>query len=225
MARVSVGDVVAQFRAVLGIVDEAAIGAARAQREAEQTQAAYAEVSQGTADRLMRKAVVDSRTAAEKAGKTARLLSEAAEHFTTYVNIIAPGTVPPRSSAPEAIPEGERVVSDAMARRKRATGFLDRAARRADDVKDSVASATKAVEEGTKIALKQIKGDRPPTGGAPSSTTTTSTPQPAPAQSPPAHEAVSALVVTALGAALVGRAGIDYIKKRLNRRNQDGDQK
>ncbi|MEO3926029.1 hypothetical protein ABGB07_19480 [Micromonosporaceae bacterium B7E4] len=225
MANVSVGDVVARFRTVLGIIDEAAVGAARAQKEAEQARAAYTEVSQGTADQLMRKAVADSRTAAEKAGKTARLLSEAAEHFSTYVNIIAPGTVPPRSSAPEAIPEGERVVSDAMARRRRATGFLDRAASRADDIKDGATETAKAVEEGTKIALKQIKGDRPPTGSAPSSTATTAPSKPTPAHSPPAHEAVAALVVTALGAALVGRAGIDYIKKRLNRRKQDGDQK
>ncbi|GAB3972354.1 hypothetical protein V1634_07580 [Plantactinospora veratri] len=225
MTDVSVASVVAQFRAILGIIDEAAVGAARAQEEAEQSRAAYAEVSQGTADRLMRKAVEDSRTAAEKAGKTARLLSEAAEHFTTYVNIIAPGTVPPRSSAPEAMPEGERVVSDAMARRRRASGFLDRTASRADDVKDTVAEITKAVEEGTKVALKQIKGDRPPTGGTPSSTATTSAPQHAAGSSPPAHEAISALVVTALGAALVGRAGVDYIKKRLNRRKQDGNQK
>ncbi|MGX7670753.1 hypothetical protein [Plantactinospora sp. DSM 117369] len=223
MANTSVGDVVAGFRTVIGILDEAAVTAKRAEEEARQAQAEYTEASRGTDDRSMRKAVVDTRTAAEKAGKTARLLSEAAEHFTAYVNIIAPGTVPPRSSAPEAMPDGERTTTEAMDRRTRATSFLDRTARRADDVKDAVTEATKAVEEGTKVALRHIKGDRPPSGG-PASTTTPTT-HPAPAQHPPAHETASAVVVAALGAALVGRAAIDYLKKRHRTRKQEDDDK
>ncbi|MBF9127473.1 hypothetical protein I0C86_00455 [Plantactinospora sp. S1510] len=214
----------AQLRRVLGIIDETAVTAKRAQEEAEQVRSAYVEASQGSADHLMRQAVTDSRTAADKAGKTARLLSEAAEHFTTYVNVIAPGSVPPRSAAPEAMPDGERTVTEAMVRRNRATSFLDRAARRADDVKDAAAETTKAVEEGTKVALRQIKGDRGASSGGPASTTTTTT-HPAPSQPPPAHETVSAITVSVLGAALVGRAAVDYIKRRRNRRNQDDGQK
>jgi hypothetical protein len=223
MANSSVGDVAARLRTVLGIIDEAAVTAKRAQEEAEQVRTAYVEASKGSADQSMRKAVTDSRTAAEKAGKTARLLSEAAEHFTTYVNTIAPGSAAPRSSAPEAMPDGERTVTEAVNRRSRATSFLDRVARRADDVKDAAAETTKAVEEGTKIALQQIKGDRGASSGSPASTTTTTT-HPTPSQPPPAHETVSAITVSVLGAALVGRAAVDYIKKRRNRRRQDDGQ-
>ncbi|GIG86640.1 hypothetical protein [Plantactinospora endophytica] len=223
MASTSVGDVVAQFRTVIGLIDETAVTAKRAEEEARQAQAAYTEASQGTDNRSMRKAVVDTRTAAEKAGKTARLLSEAAEHLTAYVNIIAPGTVSPRASAPEAMPDGERATAEAINRRTRAASFLDRTAKRADDVKDAVTETTKAVEEGTKIALRHIKEDRPPSGG-PASTTTPTTPS-SPVQPPPAHEAVSATVVAALGAALVGRATINYLKRRLRTGKQDDDKR
>lgn len=224
MPDTSVGDVVVQFRTVLGIIDEIAISAGRAQQEAEQAQAAYTEASRGTADRSMRRAVVDARTAAEKAGKTARLLSEVAEHLTTYLNIIAPGTVPPRLSAPEAMPDGERTTLEAMTRRSRSTSFLDRTARRADDLKDTVAETTKAVSEGTRVALQQIKGDRGGSSAGSTSSTTSST-SPIPAQPVTAHEAVSALTVSVLGVALVGRSALDYIKRRRRRREQDDDDK
>jgi hypothetical protein len=151
MADPSVGNVVAQFRTVLGIIDETAVNAKRVQEKAEQAKAAYAEASQGTADRSMRKAVVDSRTAAEKAGKIARLLSEAAEHLTAYVNIIAPGTVPPRASAPEATPQGDQLSTAGLGQGPLSAKLLGRTAaiRNADDGLQHAKRITTAIQNAT----------------------------------------------------------------------------
>ncbi|MFC6017556.1 hypothetical protein ACFP2T_15240 [Plantactinospora solaniradicis] len=145
------GDVVAQIRTVLGLIDEAAVAAERAQRQAQQASAAYTEASRGTADRLMRTAVVDSRTAGEKAGKTARLLAEAAEHFTTYINVIAPGTVPPRSSAPEADASGEQVLAAAAGQGSLSSKVLGRTAavRNADDGLQHAKKIATAIKDAT----------------------------------------------------------------------------
>ncbi|MEN3608240.1 hypothetical protein AAH979_01705 [Plantactinospora sp. ZYX-F-223] len=151
MADTSIGDVVAGFRTVIGIIDEAAVTAKRAAENARQAQAEYTEASHGTDDRSMRKAVVDTRTAAEKAGKTARLLSEAAEHFTTYVNIIAPGTVPPRSSAPEATPGGDKLAAAGLDQGPLSAKLLGRTAavRNADDGLQHAKKVATAIQNAT----------------------------------------------------------------------------
>lgn len=222
MSDISVGTVVTQFQQALDLMDQAAVSAKQAQEQAQQAKTVYAEASRGTANRAMREAVTNSGTAADKAGKTARLLSEAAEHLTNYINIIAPGSVAARASSSGGMPDGARMVDEAMARRRRASSFLDRAARRADDVQDAASEATKVVGEGTKAALKAIKGDHGP-GSSGSTSTTTSSIKPASTQPVTAHDTVSALTVSLLAAALVGRSAIDYIKRRHDRRNTDGN--
>ncbi|MGX7670212.1 hypothetical protein [Plantactinospora sp. DSM 117369] len=170
MADSSVGDVVAQFRTVLSQIDQAAVTAKHAQEQAEKAHATYTEVARGTADRSMRKAVVDSRTAGEKAGKTARLLAEAAEHFTAYVNIISPGTVPPRSSAPEAEASGEQVLAAAAGQGSLSSKLLGRTAtvRNADDglqhakkiataIKDAAGSGGVAVPKSPQPSITAAK--------------------------------------------------------------------
>ncbi|MFY1690379.1 hypothetical protein [Plantactinospora sp. WMMB782] len=151
MADISVGDVVAGFRTALGVIDETAVSAKRAQEQAEQALAAYTEAARGTADRLMKKAVVDSRTAAEKAGKTARLLSEAADHITTYLNVIAPGTVPPRTSAPEADASGEHILASAAGQGPLSSKLLGRTAavRNADDGLQHAKKIATAIKDAT----------------------------------------------------------------------------
>jgi hypothetical protein len=97
MTTVSIAQIVSHFRELVGIIDQAVIAATRAQEDAHQAQIAYTEATRGSSNREARQAVVQSRTAVEKAGKTARLLAEASNHFTSYINIIAPGTVPDRT--------------------------------------------------------------------------------------------------------------------------------
>jgi hypothetical protein len=113
MTDVSIAQILAHFRDLVESVDQAVINAARAQEDAEQAHRVHVETAGSTSDSQMRHAIVQARTAAEKAGKTSRLLAEAAGHFTNYINIIAPGTVPDRVSAPEATPTGERITSEA----------------------------------------------------------------------------------------------------------------
>ncbi|AVT37280.1 hypothetical protein [Plantactinospora sp. BB1] len=170
MADTSVGEVVAQFRTVLGLIDETAVTAKRAQEQAQKAFTAYTEASRGTSDRLMRTAVVDSRTAGEKAGKTARLLSEAAEHFTAYINAIAPGTLPPRSSAPEADASGDRILATTAGQGALSSKLLGRTASvpNADDglqhakkiataIKDATGSGGVAVPKSPQPAIRAAK--------------------------------------------------------------------
>jgi hypothetical protein len=204
---------------MLGLIDLAAVNASRARDEANRADAAYTEASRGTSHLTMRNAVISARTGTDKSGKTARLLSEAAEHFTIYINKIAPGTVPTRMSAPEGIPSGEEVLDEARIRRERMAGFLDRTVKKTDDISDTVNSVTKSISDGTKITLQQIKGDSTPPGTTTTSTTPTTVSTPQAANAP---EVVSAITVTLLGAAMVGRATLDYIKRKQKENRQDG---
>jgi hypothetical protein len=85
----------------------------RAQERAEEAYVAYREAGTGSSHPQIRKTVADARTAGEKAGEIARLLAEAANAYADHVNIIAPGTVPARSSASGAMSSGEEILSQA----------------------------------------------------------------------------------------------------------------
>jgi len=103
-------EVLQQLRDVIGDLDKAAITAKGAEADARRAFALYDEAATGSAHPQTYIARQEAHTAADKAGKVARLLSEAATAFAEYANHIAPGTVPARISAPEAMPSGERLL-------------------------------------------------------------------------------------------------------------------
>jgi hypothetical protein len=193
---VSVGDVVAELRAVLDRLDSAAITATRAQADAEQAHRLYSEAAQGTDHPRIRQAVVDSRTAGEKAGKMARLVADAADHLTAYVNAIAPGSMPDRTSV--AGPSGEELVQDATKRsesRRNVDAFFKTAVRKVEDVQDTGKTFTELTEQGFKIF-----GNRSgPSGGVASGTgTPSSAGQPAPPPKAEVSDTVGNLLVVGI---------------------------
>jgi hypothetical protein len=145
----SLGDVVRQLRQVIVELDQAAVTAKHAQAGAEQAHGLYSEAARGTDHPQTNRAINESRTAAEKAGKSARLLAEAASAFTEYVNHIAPGSAPPRSSAPEASPAGERLMSPAGGHRQLSNKLLGRIAsvKNADDGLQNVEKVAETIQE------------------------------------------------------------------------------
>ncbi len=219
-------EVIAQFRKLLGVIDETAVNAKRAQEDAERARSAYVEASRGTSDQLMGKAVVNSRTAAEKAGKTARLLSEAADHFATYINIIAPGTVPPRMSAPEATPSGEQVAEEATQSLNPQLPQPDhQEGRRPCRCHQHNDEGHGGQREGSRASNPLTPPPHPP-GISPGTTTTSQTATPAtPGQSSSVADGASAVTIALLGAAVVGRAAIRAAKRRVARKASDDDQK
>jgi hypothetical protein len=136
-------EVLGQLRNLLGMIDEAAAQALHAQADAQEAHASYHEAAIGSRHPQLARAVVDSRTAGEKAGKTARLLAEAANAFADYIEMIAPGTVPSRRAEPGAMPGGEALLDQAEDRARRADAFWSKQVKKADDGQDSLENAEK----------------------------------------------------------------------------------
>ncbi|MEV4760095.1 hypothetical protein AB0J86_34035 [Micromonospora sp. NPDC049559] len=105
------GEVIRQLLRVIGELDRAAVTAGRARDQAEQALAALTEAAQGTNDPAANQAITEARTAAEKAGKSARLFAEAAGAFAEYANVIVPGSAPTRTSTPRSLPDGQALAS------------------------------------------------------------------------------------------------------------------
>jgi len=112
----SVEDLLAGMRSLLVAIDNAAVSATRAQADAQQAQGRYQQAATGTAHPVLVRAVAAARTAAEKAGRTARLLAKSADAYTAYVNKIAPGAVVARHFASDALPDGEALVTSSAGR-------------------------------------------------------------------------------------------------------------
>jgi hypothetical protein len=143
----SMADVLAQLREVLGVIDHAAVAALRAQTDAHEARHAYQEAGTGTKHTHINQAITQARTAGEKAGKVARLLAEAASAYADYINTIAPGTVPARHSAPEAMPSGEILLEEAAERSATGFGRFTRTlTTKADDLGDTAKDLTNFVE-------------------------------------------------------------------------------
>ena len=102
----SVEDLLAGMRSLLVAIDNAAVSATRAQADAQQAQGRYQQAATGTAHPVLVRAVAAARTAAEKAGRTARLLAKSADAYTAYVNKIAPGAAGAMRPVPGAMPDG-----------------------------------------------------------------------------------------------------------------------
>ncbi|MGI5215586.1 hypothetical protein [Plantactinospora sp. CA-290183] len=193
----SVGDVVAQLRAVLESLDAAAVTALRAQADADQAEAHFTEAAKGTDHPAIRQAITASHTASEKAARYARLLATANESLTAYINKIAPGSIPTHQAADSAAPSGEQLVTDTVERsnaRRNIASYLSRMARDAENLQDTAKTSTEAVQQGVNI----VRHSPSPPGLQQAGTGTPSAPVPASRPKIDAPEAAGNIVVVAL---------------------------
>ena len=215
----SLGDVVAQLSAVVTGIDEAVAVALRAEVDARQACASYVEAAEGTRHPTIRRAIADTRTAYEKAAKTARLLAEAANAVSEYVNIIAPGSATPGVAAPGSMPSGEALLGEAEDRESRAARFHRRATEGISDQDDTMAR----YEDASREIIARLKGQRTSGGtqatvGAPQAKAVFKQVQ-ADSLNP-----VTAVVIAAAGVGIAARGIAEKIKKSREGKQPDGDQ-
>ncbi|MEO3923775.1 hypothetical protein ABGB07_07930 [Micromonosporaceae bacterium B7E4] len=208
---------VAQLGAVIERLHKEAVEAARTKAEAEQANREFAEVGRGTADRRIRAAITESRTASEKAGKVARLLSEAAAHFSAYINIIAPGAIHDRNLAQDALPDGERLVREAPSREARLARFHKKATQFLADKEGDIKNVEQLSRESISAFKDRIRpGDGQASVGTPSQTTPTQ-----PVSNISQHPITDVLLAVA-SIALATRASIQKAKAiRERKRRRD----
>ena len=211
----SVGDVVAQLRDVIERLDKIAVAASRVQADAKQAHASLAEVGQGTDHRQIREAITESRAAEEKAGKAARLFSEAARHFSAYTNIIAPGSVRLRKVDDAAMPSGEQIMREAEDSGNNVDRFVRRHVKKLDGTEGSLQKTETAATVGLKKLFKTYKG-QPGSAG-----TTTPAQQPTPIDRPQVEHPGTAVVIVAGAAAVRIRRLWSSTKKRRERKARD----
>jgi hypothetical protein len=150
-------EVVERLRALIAGIDRLVGLTMRAQQDAAQAHATFDATAHESQNPKMAKAIADSRMAGKRTGETARLLAEAAAAFADYTNVVAPGTLPAQISTGGADPSGAQIVEDTAARH---SSFLERLARKADDVQDAVAEGTRTAA-GAKNWLQLVKGGSP----------------------------------------------------------------
>jgi hypothetical protein len=213
----SIAELVAQLLAVRGKLDAAAVTALRARTDAEVALARLVEVQRGSDDNRLRAAVVDAEVARDKAGRYARLLAEAADHITEYVNTIAPGAAPTEPDD-AASPSGDRLVTEAEGRGRRADIAWRKQVRKADDTEDSL----KDTETSVRDVLKFLKQHGEGQGGTTSGTTS---PVPTPGQDRPhVDNPVTAAVMAAGALAVTVKAIWNHGKARRARKRDEHDQ-
>jgi hypothetical protein len=193
----SVGDVVAQLRAVLESLDAAAVTALRAQADADQAEAHFREAATGTDHSKIREAITASHTASQKTARYARLLAKANESLTTYLNTIAPGSVPTHRAADSGTPTGEQILTDTVERsnaRRSIDSYLSRMTRDVENLQDNAKTSTEAVQHAVNIVRKPPS----PPGLQRAETGTPSVPASAPKPKIDAPEAAGHIVVVGL---------------------------
>ncbi|WP_406067033.1 hypothetical protein [Micromonospora sp. NBC_01638] len=166
----SLGDVVAQLRGAIDTLHSAAVVARRAQADAEEANAHYTRGAQGSGHPELTGAVTESKTAAEKAGRLARLISEAADRVGAYSNAVAPGSAPNTRPSDSATPSGEDLLAETVEResaRKNVASFLSTMTRKAEDVQDNTQKSVAAARE----AFTIIRGPQGPSGAQQAGTT------------------------------------------------------
>lgn len=167
----TVADVIAQLAQASTGLSSAAATALRAQQDAIEAHQALTKASTGTTAPAVTNATAEWKTAADKAGKVARLLLQAAAHLNAYSNVIAPGSAPTEVSITG--PTGEELLADTTRRseaRQGAGSFFNKMARKAEDVQDTGKSMVKAGQE----AIRIVGGPRGPAGTQTSHTGTPS---------------------------------------------------
>lgn len=214
----SAGEVVALLRQAIEHLDRAAATAMRAQADADQAHARYAEAARGTNHSRIRQATDESRTASEKAGKVARLLAEAATHLANYSNLIDPGSGPVRLASDQAKPSGEELVQEAERRARRADAAWRKQVRQAGDTEDTLKNA----ESGGRAVFNHFKRQPKPPGGTSAGTTA---PLPEPALERPNLDHPVTAVVMAAGALAVATKSIwNHFRNRQPRKRNDDHQ-
>src|SRR5262249_48394915 len=137
----------------------------------------------------------EARTASEKLGKVARLLGEAGNALTNYINTIAPGTAPRRKALPSSVLTGEQLVEDTERRadtqQRNIDSFLRRQVKKADDLQDTGKNVGENVQRGLEI----LRNPSRPSGA--SSQTPSVGPPPAPTKIEPG-DATGNLVIVGL---------------------------
>jgi hypothetical protein len=213
-------EVIRQLKAAIEKLDTAAITATRAQADALQAHTHYTDAGRGSNHPAIQAAQTESTTAAAKAGKVGRLLAETSTHLTTYVNTIAPGTIPTGQSTETTLPTGEQLVATAPSKGGKAEAFLRRYVKKADDTEDNLHEAENAVTTGVREIFQGAKD------GPGSSGNVTSTGQPTvatPVERPQLEHPVTAVIMAA-GAVVVGVRGLSNLIKKHREEKNDGDQ-
>ncbi|MEH1016357.1 hypothetical protein V6U90_25035 [Micromonospora sp. CPCC 206060] len=205
------GEVIGQLRAAVERLDAASITARRSQEDVEHAYRLYVASAGSSSKPDIRAAISESRTAAEKASKVARLASVAATHLAAYTNTIAPGSMQPSKATDSGTRSGEEIANEAESRGSKAEAFLRRHVKKADETEGNLQNAEKSATAGFKQLAQELKGGAGGTG----STTSTAQPKPVtPAGQPVVEHPVTA-VIMATGAAIVGIKGLwNAIKKR-----------
>ncbi|GGO30294.1 hypothetical protein [Micromonospora parathelypteridis] len=213
----SLGQVVAQLRSAIDTLHNAAVVARRAQADAEEAHAHYSQAAQGSSHPHLSGAVTESKTAGEKAGKLARLISEAADRIGNYLNAVAPGSAPTRQPTDSAAPSGEDLLTETVEResaRKNVASFLSTMTRKVEDVQDNTQKSVAAARE----AFTIIRGPKGPSGAQQAGTA-------APTAGPSlgqrllneAPDAAGHLVVVGLVASIAVQRSVQSIRKGIAR--------
>jgi hypothetical protein len=217
----SVGDVVAQLKAVIERIDKMAVASAHAQADAYEAHRRYAEASRGTDRSDLNNAVTITREAAEKAGRVARLLAEAKGSLVTYVNAIAPGSVLGGALSSGEMPSGGQLVEEAERRARRAEFAWRKQLKQADDVKDSL----ERVESGGKAVFNYFKDlRRSPGSDRVGTASPTEGPQLRPAPDPlHVDHPITATIMAAAATAVAAKSTWDHFKRRraMKRKGED----
>lgn len=162
---------------------------------------------------------MQSRVGVDKAHRLARLSSEAARNVAAYLNAIAPGSAPqPANSGP---PSGEELLADSDQRdlsRAKLKGFVNRPARKADDVQDKATTTANTIEQ-LASAFRDRDG---PNGGHSTGTVTPTVPPAAPRAKIDAAEAAGNLAVLGLLVGVAIQRSATVISERIARFRQRG---
>ncbi|MFY1635296.1 hypothetical protein ACN27F_18815 [Solwaraspora sp. WMMB335] len=148
----TVAEVIAQLARASTGLSSAAATALRAQQEVIDAHQSLSAASAGASARAVRNATAEWKTAADKAGKVARLLMEAVGHLNAYANRIAPGSAPTEPTLTG--PTGEELLADTTKRseaQRNVGGFLGRLARKSEDVQDSAKTMGEVAEKVTQV--------------------------------------------------------------------------
>ncbi|WP_159079471.1 hypothetical protein [Plantactinospora sp. BC1] len=212
----SVADIVAQLQAVRERLAATAVTATRAEADAEQARQRYAEAASGTDHPQIQEAITDIRTAAEKAARTARLLTQARTRFTAYSNRIAPGSAPDDDVQDAEMPSGERLVDEARRRGRKADIVWRKQMQKAEDHE----STLKQVEDAGKAVLKYFRQQHGPSGTTSAGTAPPKQPQ---SQERPQIDNPVTAAVMASGAVAIAAKSIwnSARKQREKKRNDD----
>ncbi|MET8041786.1 hypothetical protein ABZU25_13090 [Micromonospora sp. NPDC005215] len=213
----SLGDVVAQLRGAIDTLHSAAVVAQRAQADAEEANAHYAQGGQGSSHPDLTGALNESKTAAESAGRLASLISAAADRVGAYSNAVAPGSAPTTRTSDSATPSGDDLLAETVEResaRRNVASFLSTMTRKAEDVQNNTQKSVAAARE----AFAIIRGPHGPSGAQQAGTRTpTISPTVGQRLSNEAPDAAGHLVVVALVASIAVHRSVQSIRKGIAR--------